>query len=173
VTGVDPDIWYSVLIYNVTDENNPTDISSVNVTNASYTFTPDSATPCQKFLFSVIPFNGAGQGESSPNITGYVINSSGLITTQMQAISREKTNVTFMTSGNPTSEICSSWRVTPDVADDDRVIEMPPSTEGPNVTYQLRADNRYSFLVFLPNTTDGETPPRINFSNFLCCDKQQ
>ncbi|CAI8038559.1 hypothetical protein GBAR_LOCUS21502 [Geodia barretti] len=45
VTGVDPDIWYSVLIYNVTDENNPTAIPSANVTNTSYTFTPGSATP--------------------------------------------------------------------------------------------------------------------------------
>ena len=24
ITGVDPDIWYSLLIYNVTDEDNPT-----------------------------------------------------------------------------------------------------------------------------------------------------
>ncbi|CAI8043109.1 hypothetical protein GBAR_LOCUS23920 [Geodia barretti] len=165
VTGVDPDIWYSVLIYNVTDENNPTAIPSANVTNTSYTFTPGSATPCQKFLFSVIPFNGAGQGESSPNVTGYVINSSALITTQMQAISREKTNVTFMARSNPTSEICSSWRVTPDVMDD-LVLEKPPSPEGPNVTYQLRADKRYSFLVSLPIITSGETPPRINFTTY-------
>ncbi|CAI8055839.1 hypothetical protein GBAR_LOCUS30451 [Geodia barretti] len=82
----------------------------------------------------------------------------------MQAISREKTNVTFM--GNPTSEVCSSWRVTPDVDDDHLVIEEPPSPEGPDVTYQLRADNRYSFLVSLPIITSGETPPRINFTTY-------
>ena len=64
VTGVDPDIWYSVLIYNVTDENNPTTIT-VNTTDTYYIFTPDYISPCHKFLFSVIPFNGAGQGESS------------------------------------------------------------------------------------------------------------
>ncbi|CAI8033360.1 hypothetical protein GBAR_LOCUS18819, partial [Geodia barretti] len=41
VTGVDPDIWYSVLIYNVTDENNPTAIlctDCINITETHYTF---------------------------------------------------------------------------------------------------------------------------------------
>ncbi|CAI7992172.1 hypothetical protein GBAR_LOCUS937, partial [Geodia barretti] len=164
VTGVDPDIWYSVLIYNVTDENTPTAIPSVDVTNTSYTFTPGSATPCQKFLFSVIPFNGAGQGERSPNITGYVINLSALIKTHIRAISREKTNVMF--TSNPTRELCSSWRVTPDVDDDGLVIEKPPSPEGPDVTYQLRADNRYSFMVSLSIFTSGVALSRINFTTY-------
>ncbi|CAI8024257.1 hypothetical protein GBAR_LOCUS14105 [Geodia barretti] len=66
---------------------------------------------------------------------------------------------------NPTSELCSSWRVTPDVVDD-RVIEEPPSPEGPDVTYQLLADNRYSFLVSLPNATDEVAHPRINFTTY-------
>ena len=72
VTGVDPDIWYSVLIYNVTDENNPTAIlctDCINITETHYTFTPDYLSPCHVYNFSVTPLNGAGQGESSPNIT--------------------------------------------------------------------------------------------------------
>ena len=72
VTGVDPDIWYSVLIQNVTDENNPTPISCTdctNITETVYTFTPDHLTPCHVYNFSVTPFNGAGQGESSHNET--------------------------------------------------------------------------------------------------------
>jgi hypothetical protein len=72
VTGVDPDIWYSVLIYNVTDENNPTAIlctDCINITETHYTFTPDYLSLCHVYNFSVIPLNGAGQGESSPNIT--------------------------------------------------------------------------------------------------------
>ena len=72
VTGVDPDIWYSVLIYNVTDENNPTAIpctDCINITETHYTFTPDYLSPCHVYNFSVIPVNGAGQGESSPNVT--------------------------------------------------------------------------------------------------------
>ena len=76
VTGVDPDIWYSVLIYNVTDENNPTAIlctDCVNITETHYTFTPDHPSPCHVYNFSVIPLNGAGQGESSPFISGYVL----------------------------------------------------------------------------------------------------
>ena len=68
VTGVDHDIWYSVLIQNVTDENNPTPISCTdctNITETVYTFTPDHLSPCHVYNFSVTPFNGAGQGESS------------------------------------------------------------------------------------------------------------
>ena len=78
VTDVDPDIWYSVLIYNVTDEDNPTAIpctDCTNITETHYTFTPEDVSPCQNVSFSVIPFNGAGQGETSQNVTGYVLNS--------------------------------------------------------------------------------------------------
>ena len=66
VTGVDPDIWYSVLIYNVTDENNPTAIlctDCINITETHYTFTPDYLSPCHVYNFSVIPQNGAGQSQ--------------------------------------------------------------------------------------------------------------
>ena len=69
------DIWYSVFIYNVTDENNPTAIlciDCINITETHYTFTPDYLSPCHVYNFSVIPVNGAGQGESSPNVTGYI-----------------------------------------------------------------------------------------------------
>ena len=72
-----PDIWYSVFIYNVTDENNPTGIlctDCTNITETHYTFTPDYTTSCQKFFFSIIPINGAGQGEKSGNVTGYALN---------------------------------------------------------------------------------------------------
>ena len=65
VTGVDHDIWYSVLIQNVTDENNPTPISCTDCTNITETvYTPDHLSPCHVYNFSVTPFNGAGQGES-------------------------------------------------------------------------------------------------------------
>ena len=74
VTGVDPDIWYSVLIQNVTDENNPTPISCTdctNITETVYTFTPDHLSPCHVYKFSVTPFNGAGQGKSDNAIAGW------------------------------------------------------------------------------------------------------
>ena len=74
VTSVDPDIWYSVLIYNVTDE--PTAVpctDCINITETHYTFTPDYPSPCQEYIFTVIPLNGAGQGETS-HISGYTIN---------------------------------------------------------------------------------------------------
>ena len=78
VTGVDPDIWYSVLIYNVTDEENPTAVPCTdchNLTETHYIFSPDYPSPCHKYTFTVIPYNGAGQGESSQNVTGYTIDS--------------------------------------------------------------------------------------------------
>ena len=37
-----------------------------NISTSNYTFTP---LPCHKYVVSVIPFNGAGQGESGGNIT--------------------------------------------------------------------------------------------------------
>ena len=77
VTGVDPDIWYTVLIYNVTDMNNPTAIfctDCINITETHYTFTPDYLSPCHLYNFSVIPANGAGHGEISPYVSGYVLN---------------------------------------------------------------------------------------------------
>ena len=73
VTDVDPDIWYSVLVYNVTDENNPTDIlytDCINITETHYTFTPDYLSHCHVYNISVVPLNGAGQGESSSITVG-------------------------------------------------------------------------------------------------------
>ena len=72
VTGVDPDIWYSVLIYNVTDEENPTAIPCTDchsLTQTHYIFSPHYPSPCHKYTFTVIPYNGAGQGEISQNLT--------------------------------------------------------------------------------------------------------
>ena len=68
VTGVDLDIWYSVLIQNVTDENDPTPITCTdctNITETVYTFTLHHLSSCHVYNFSVTPFNGAGQGERS------------------------------------------------------------------------------------------------------------
>ena len=72
VTGVDPDIWYSVFIYNVTNENNIAATLCTDCTNISethYTFTPDHLSPCDVYNFSVITYNGAGKGQNSRNFT--------------------------------------------------------------------------------------------------------
>ena len=72
VTGVDHDIWYSVLIQNVTDEDKPIDIQCTNCTNITethYTFTPDHLSPCHVFNVSVIPANGAGIGDITSDVT--------------------------------------------------------------------------------------------------------
>ena len=75
VTGVDPDIWYSVLIYNVTDEENTTAVPCTdchNLTQTHYIFSPDYHSPCHKYTFTVIPYNGAGQGAATESAVGYL-----------------------------------------------------------------------------------------------------
>ena len=73
VTGVDPDIWYTVLISNVTDEDSPVDVPCTdchNLTQPHYTFTPNNPGLGHAFRFIVIPQNGAGDGVHSTPITG-------------------------------------------------------------------------------------------------------
>ena len=77
VTDMDPDVWYSILIYNVTDEDNPTAVLCTdchNLTQTHYIFSPDHPSPCHKYNFTVIPYNGAGQGESQ-SATQFIIGS--------------------------------------------------------------------------------------------------
>ena len=70
VTDVDPDIWYSVLIYIVTDETavSVPYANCINITETFCVFTPDHLCPCYNYTFTVIPYNGVGQGERSKNI---------------------------------------------------------------------------------------------------------
>ena len=75
VTGFEHDIWYSVVIQNVTDEDNPTDIlctKCTNITETQFIFTPEYPSPNDVYNFTVIPVNGAGEGERSDSVTGYV-----------------------------------------------------------------------------------------------------
>ena len=84
---MNPDIWYTVLIYeyNVDDKTSPTAVrfnctDCTDIVDTSYTFTPDYPSPCVQYFFTVIPYNGAGEGEPSPNTIGHAIsesNSSG------------------------------------------------------------------------------------------------
>ncbi|CAI8033355.1 hypothetical protein GBAR_LOCUS18816, partial [Geodia barretti] len=142
VTGVDPDIWYSVLIYNVTDENNPTAIlctDCINITETHYTFTPDYLSPCHVYNFSVIPLNGAGQGESSPFISGYVLKCGFVKEPCIEAVSRSVSRVTFQILGC----ICS-YRMTPKQGDG-CIIAVSRSLE--ELTFDLCSDGEYSFEV--------------------------
>ena len=68
VTGVDPDVWYTVLIFNMTDKDNPTAVLCTdchNLTQPHYTFTTASPSPCHRYSLTVIPQNGAGEGSRS------------------------------------------------------------------------------------------------------------
>ena len=73
VSGVDPDIWYTLLISNVTDEDHPTAVPCTdchNLTQTHYTF--NVTTDAFNFDLTIIAKNGAGD---SP---GYVVNNSGM-----------------------------------------------------------------------------------------------
>ena len=73
VTDVDPDIWYTVLIYNVTNVTTVSYPNCTDITETHCVFSPDHPSPCHQYTFTVIPFNGAGQGESSQPVAGYTI----------------------------------------------------------------------------------------------------
>jgi len=73
VKGVDPDIWYTVLISNVTDERNPVDVpcnDCHNLIKPHYIFTTASPSQSHKYSFTVIPNNGVGEGDSSEPVVG-------------------------------------------------------------------------------------------------------
>ena len=73
VTDVDPDIWYSISISNVTDNKNPTAVlcdDCHNFTQPNYTFTTANPCPHHMYSFIVIPWNGAGQGKRSKPVMG-------------------------------------------------------------------------------------------------------
>ena len=97
VTGVDHDIWYTVLISNVTDKGNPTAIPCTdchNLTQPHYTFTTANPSPAHKYSFTVIPQNGVGEGNRSEPVEGafvdgkymYIITCTQSYTTQQNDI---------------------------------------------------------------------------------------
>ena len=77
VSGVDPDIWYTVVISNVTDENRPSAVPCAdchNFTQTHYIFSPHFPSPCHKYNFTLIPQNGVGNGTWTERIIGYHTN---------------------------------------------------------------------------------------------------
>ena len=68
VTDVDPDVWYSLLIYNMTDDNSTTDnlcTDCTNITETNYTFTHEYFSHSHVYNISIVSLNGAGEGDSS------------------------------------------------------------------------------------------------------------
>ena len=65
VTDVHPDVWYSVLIYNMTDENSTTDnlcTDCMDINETYYTFTHEYFSHSHVYNISIISLNGAGEG---------------------------------------------------------------------------------------------------------------
>ena len=66
VTDSTPDVWYIVIIHNVTDEIPGIVVPyHCNITETCCVFTPSHPHPCHKYSFTVIPQNEAGDGMQS------------------------------------------------------------------------------------------------------------
>ena len=73
ITGVDPDIWYTVEVYNITSGRTP--LTNFTVSEPEFNFTVADAIPCDQFEFRVTPVNGAGMGTTSEPVRGYFLRS--------------------------------------------------------------------------------------------------
>lgn len=71
VPGVDHNIWYSVFITNITDDITRGVVSNncSEIIETYCIFTPDKPSPCHKYTITIVPYNGAGQGDIHPSIT--------------------------------------------------------------------------------------------------------
>ncbi|CAI8019265.1 hypothetical protein GBAR_LOCUS11596 [Geodia barretti] len=138
VTDVDPDIWYSVLVYNVTDENNTAAIlctDCINITETHYTFTPDYPSHFHLYNISVVPLNGAGQGLSSSITVGGIKFARESIT----AANDSKRNVVYNIIGdfNAVTSIYFDYGV-------GRETRYFSGDEGGKVLFTLPAKQKYS-----------------------------
>jgi len=61
ITGVDPDLWYCVEVFNVT-AGRALFTTNCSVYEPEFEFTVPNPSPCDQFEFRVIPVNGAGNG---------------------------------------------------------------------------------------------------------------
>ena len=73
VTGVDPDVWYTIQISNVTDEDNPVTIEEYSNHTQLYVNNNTFPSPFFKLSFVIIPQNGAGAGNKSDPVIGAFI----------------------------------------------------------------------------------------------------
>ena len=76
LTTAEPDIQYCVDVYNATGERGAIVESSCDITETSYTFTPDNLSPDHLFNFTVTPrsnVRGSLNGTRSQPVRGYVI----------------------------------------------------------------------------------------------------
>ena len=73
ITGVDPDLWYRVYVYNITSGRAP--LTNLTVYEPEFNFTVSDSSPCDQFEFRVTPVNGAGNGIASKPVRGCFLRS--------------------------------------------------------------------------------------------------
>ena len=75
ITGVQYDLWYNVVIINITNPSNSVAIQCKEcpLYEPWYNFTVSEPSPCDVFGFTVHPVNGAGVGNASEMVTGHFL----------------------------------------------------------------------------------------------------
>ena len=65
VSRMEPDIWYSVLLQDKTGQTQISCSNCTNISETSYNFTPKDLDQCYEYTVTVVPVNGAGEGEKN------------------------------------------------------------------------------------------------------------
>ena len=63
VSRVEHDIWYWVHVYDKTLQRQLNCTNCVDIYDTSYTFTPEQEDQCHEYTFTIVPVNGAGEGQ--------------------------------------------------------------------------------------------------------------
>ena len=75
ITGVEPDLWYRVEVYNITGGRTPLTNLTVYEPEFNFTSTVPHPSPCDQFEFRVTPVNVVGAGTTSEPVRGYFLRS--------------------------------------------------------------------------------------------------
>lgn len=63
VSHVEYDIWYWVHVYDKTQQRKLNCTNCVDIYDTNYIFTPEQEDQCHEYTFTIVPLNGAGEGE--------------------------------------------------------------------------------------------------------------
>jgi hypothetical protein len=75
VSDREPDIWYSVFLKNKTGQTQISCSNCTNISETNYNFTLDQ---CHEYTITIVPVNGAGEGEKNHIPFANVPNSSSI-----------------------------------------------------------------------------------------------
>jgi len=133
ITGVDPDLWYCVDVYNVTSVNTTSESTTLLSTNCSvnfpeFTFILNPPNPCDEFEFRVTPINGAGNGITSSPVNGHFLaEPESVRQVDVEVVVRE---LEFVVNISFTLDVCIGNNATSfeiyAVNDDEQLLQLHP-----------------------------------------------